>query len=76
MPKYCTKIDTGIQPNNLTQEVNIPLLRLANEFYTIIVDANENDKEQEILLRGSEVYMNESSTYGGATVNCSKIKHE
>ena len=51
MPKYCTKIDTGIQLNNLTQEVNMPLLRLA------------------------EVYMNKSSTFEGATVNCSKIKH-
>ena len=44
--KYYTKVDAGIQLNNLTQEVNMPLLRLVHQLYSIIVDAIENDKEQ------------------------------
>ena len=44
-PKYFTKIDTGIQLNNLTQEVNMPLLRLIHQVYSIFADAIEYDKE-------------------------------
>jgi hypothetical protein len=44
-PKYYTKIDTGIQLNNLSQEVNMPLLRLVHQLYSLIADAIEFDKE-------------------------------
>lgn len=43
--KYLTKIDAGIHINNLTQEINMPLLRLVHQFYSIIADAIEYDKE-------------------------------
>lgn len=46
--KYHTKIDAGIRINNLTQEVNMPLLRLVHQIYSIIADAIEYDKEQAI----------------------------
>lgn len=45
-PKYYTKIDAGIRVNNLTQEVNMPLLRLVHQIYSIIADAIDNEKEQ------------------------------
>lgn len=44
--KYHTKIDAGIRVNDLTQEVNMPLLRLVHQIYSIIADAIEYDKEQ------------------------------
>lgn len=44
--KYHTKIDAGIRINDLTQEVNMPLLRLVHQIYSIIADAIEYDKEQ------------------------------
>ena len=44
-PKYYTKVDTGIQLNNLSQEVNMPLLRLVHQLYSLIADAIEFDKE-------------------------------
>lgn len=44
--KYHTKIDAGIRINELTQEVNMPLLRLVHQIYSIIADAIEYDKEQ------------------------------
>lgn len=44
--KYYTKIDAGIRVNDLTQEVNMPLLRLVHQIYSIIADAIEYDKEQ------------------------------
>lgn len=44
--KYHTKIDAGIRINDLTQEVNMPLLRLVHQIYSIIADSIEYDKEQ------------------------------
>ena len=49
-PKYYTKIDAGIQLNNLTQEVNMPLLRLIHQLYSIVADAIEYDKEQNKVI--------------------------
>lgn len=48
-PKYYTKIDAGIQVNNLVQEVNMPLLRLAHQIYSIIADAVDLEKEKNKL---------------------------
>ncbi|CAF0826478.1 unnamed protein product [Brachionus calyciflorus] len=48
-PKYFTKIDAGIKVNNLTQEVNMPLLRLAHQIYSIIADAVDLEKENSKL---------------------------
>ena len=45
-PKYFTKVDTSIKLNNLTQEVNMPLLRLAHQLYSIVADAIEYDKDE------------------------------
>lgn len=47
--KYFTKIDAGIQVNNLIQEVNMPLLRLAHQIYSIIADAIDIEKEKNKL---------------------------
>ncbi len=44
--KYTAKIDANMQLNNLTQEVNMPLLRLVHQIYSIIADAIDYDKEQ------------------------------
>ena len=48
--KYHAKIDTNLRINNLTQEVNMPLLRLAHQLYSIIADAIDYDKEQNKLM--------------------------
>ncbi|RMZ94796.1 hypothetical protein BpHYR1_010760 [Brachionus plicatilis] len=47
--KYYTKIDAGIQVNNLVQEVNMPLLRLAHQIYSIIADAVDLEREKNKL---------------------------
>ncbi len=47
--KYHAKIDTNMRINNLTQEVNMPLLRLAHQLYSIIEDTVDYDKEQNKL---------------------------
>ncbi len=44
--KYHAKIDTILRINNLIQEVNMPLLRLVHQLYSIIADAIDYDKEQ------------------------------
>ena len=49
-PKYYAKIDANMQLNNLTQEVNMPLLRLVHQLYSIVEDAIDYDKEQSKLL--------------------------
>lgn len=48
--KYHAKIDTNLRINNLTQEVNMPLLRLVHQLYSIIADAIDYDKEQNKLM--------------------------
>lgn len=53
--KYHTKIDAGIRINTLTQEVNMPLLRLVHQIYSIIADAIEYDKEQNKLNSASNL---------------------
>ena len=58
-PKYYTKIDAGIQLNNLTQEVNMPLLRLVHQLYSIIADAIEYDKEQNKLIDKNNLIKNQ-----------------
>jgi hypothetical protein len=58
--KYLTKIDAGIRINNLTQEVNMPLLRLVHQIYSIIADAIEYDKEQNKLTNESYSDFNDS----------------
>lgn len=45
--KYTAKIDANMKLNNLTQEVNMPLLRLIHQIYSIIADAIDYDKEQQ-----------------------------
>ncbi len=45
--KYTAKIDANMKLNNLTQEVNMPLLRLVHQIYSIIADAIDYDKEQQ-----------------------------
>jgi hypothetical protein len=49
-PKHHAKIDTSLRINNLSQEVNMPLLRLVHQLYSIIEDAIDYDKEQSKLL--------------------------
>lgn len=49
--KYTAKIDANMQLNNLTQEVNMPLLRLVHQIYSIIADAIDYDKEQAKTVR-------------------------
>ncbi len=59
--RYLTKIDAGIKINNLTQEVNMPLLRLVHQIYSIIADSIEFDKEQNrLLLKSNQESFNNS----------------
>ena len=58
--KYFTKIDAGIQVNNLIQEVNMPLLRLAHQIYSIIADAVDIEKEKN-KLNGSISFKDNSN---------------
>ncbi len=48
--KHHAKIDANLRINNLTQEVNMPLLRLAHQLYSIIADAIDYDKEHNKLM--------------------------
>lgn len=62
--KYQTKIDAGIRINDLTQEVNMPLLRLVHQIYSIIADAIEYDKESSTSSRAVETKLSPSYKTG------------
>ena len=51
--KHHAKIDTNLRINKLSQEVNMPLLRLVHQLYSIIEDAIDYDKEQNKLLHNN-----------------------